>query len=280
MINYNGSLIEQTSNSLENNRAFLYGDAVFETMKSLDGKILFLEDHYFRLMASMRILRMEIPMNFTLEFLEEEILKTIAANNDTISSYRIRITCFRAGVGKYLPTDRSIEYLITIEACKDVLYPIYEKHYEIELYKDFHVSKHLLSTLKTTNRLINITASVFADENDYNNVLLINEDKNIVEAIQGNVFLIQGNQICTPPISDGCVNGILRKKIKALVDKWEEMEWIERSISPFELQKADEIWITNVILGIQPVTKYRKKSFENVIAQKMINRLNAAIRFD
>lgn len=281
MVNFNGSIIEHTQTNLENNRAFLYGDAVFETIKSLDGKILFLEDHYFRLMASMRILRMEIPMNFTMEFLEVEIQKTIVAQNESSASFRIRITCFRTGVGKYHPENRGIEYLIAVEPIASPLYSFdKDKRYEVELYKDFHVSKHLLSTLKTTNRLLNITASIFAEENDYQNVLLINDDKNVVEAIQGNIYVISGNQICTPPISEGCINGILRKKLKSLVEKWEGYEWVERSISPFELQKADEIWISNVIMGIQPVTQYRKKMYTNVVAQQLINRLNAAIRFD
>ena len=62
------------------NRAFLYGDGVFETVKVINNKILFLEDHYFRLMASMRVIRMEIPMNFTMEYLEEQILVLVNKN--------------------------------------------------------------------------------------------------------------------------------------------------------------------------------------------------------
>lgn len=280
MVNFNGTITEYTQTHLADNRAFLYGDAVFETIKSLDGKILFLEDHYFRLMSSMRILRMEIPMYFTMEFLEEEIQKTIAAHPQEATSYRIRITCFRIGKGKYTPDNRNIEYLITTEPLTEALYSITDQAYEIEIFKDFHVSKHLLSTIKSTNRLINITAGIFAEENDYANVLLINEDKNVVEAIHGNVFVVSGNQIATPPISDGCIQGIMRKKIKAIVEKWEEYEWIERSISPFELQKADEIWISNVIMGVQPVTKYRKKEYRADVAKQLVTRLNSVIRLD
>jgi branched-chain amino acid aminotransferase len=70
MINFNGNIVSVENNSLYTNRGFLYGDAVFETLKIVDKKILFWEDHYFRLMASMRIIRMEIPMHFTLEFFE------------------------------------------------------------------------------------------------------------------------------------------------------------------------------------------------------------------
>jgi len=80
MININGTLQENHRIISLENRGYKYGDALFETCKVVHGKILFWEDHYFRLMSSMRIMRMEIPMNFTMEFLESEILKTINAN--------------------------------------------------------------------------------------------------------------------------------------------------------------------------------------------------------
>lgn len=277
MINFNGNLVAQSNTNIEQNRGFLYADAVFETVKLLDGKVLFFEDHYFRLMASMRIIRMEIPLEFTLEYLEAEILKTANALN--LQNARVRLTIFRNGEGKYLPETRSVGFVINAETTS-ALYNNSFEHYEIELFKDFHVSKHLLSTLKTTSKLINITASIFAEENDYNNCLLINEDKNIIEAINGNIFIIKDNVISTPPISDGCVNGILRKKLIEIIKKDENLVFEERSISPFELQKADEIFITNVIIGIQPITKYRKKEYTNAIASKLLVKLNAQIRFN
>ena len=80
MVNLNGELLQDTKFISYENRGYKYGDSVFETCKVVHGKILFWEDHYFRLMASMRIMRMEIPMSFTMEFLETEILKTLEAN--------------------------------------------------------------------------------------------------------------------------------------------------------------------------------------------------------
>ena len=81
MINFNGNLIENANFISNENRGYKYGDALFETLKVVHGKILFWEDHYFRLMASMRIMRMQIPMDFTMEFIEEqEIVNTLEAN--------------------------------------------------------------------------------------------------------------------------------------------------------------------------------------------------------
>jgi len=277
MINFNGNLVAQSNENIEQNRGFLYADAVFETLKVLDGKVLFLEDHYFRLMASMRILRMEIPLEFTLEYLESEILKTINALN--LNNARVRLTVFRNGEGRYQPEQRTVSFVIVAESTGAVYVNTVGK-YEVELFKDFHVSKHLLSTLKTTSCLINITASIFAQENDYENCLLINDEKNVIEAINGNIFVVKDNVISTPPIADGCKNGIIRKKLIEIINKTENLTFEERSISPFELQKADEIFITNIAVGIQSVTQYRKKMFTNTIANSLLMKLNAQIKFN
>ena len=276
MINFNGT-ISSEDNLLTNNRGLLYGDSVFETVKILDGKILFVEDHYFRLMASMRIVRMEIPMNFTMEFFDEQILSLAKAENLEKSS-RARVTIFRKEGGLYLPKDRNVSFLISVSQLENAVYSIEKENYEVELYKDFIVTKHLLSTIKSSNRLINVTGSIFADENGYDNCLLINDDKNVIEALNGNLFMLMGNKLITPPISEGCLNGVMRKQILALARKMESLEVVEEPISPFDLQKADELFVTNVIKGIQPITKYRKKDYEAKISKEILLRLNAQIR--
>ena len=276
MINYNGNVQENSNLTLENNRGFLFGDAVFETVKVVNNTVLFAEDHYFRLMASMRICRMEIPMNFTLEYFEEQILNL--ANSQNISdSCRARMTFFRDSDGFYLPSSNDVGFIVTAQKLNTKEYSVSNDFYEVELYKDFYISKHLLSTLKTTNKMINITGSVFAKENDYHNCILLNDDKSVVEALNGNLFMKIGNTISTPPVSDGCLNGIMRKQLIAIINKMEGYECVEKSISPFDLQKSDELFITNVISGIQPITKYRKKEFGIDFSIKLNDKLNELI---
>lgn len=275
MINLNGDSIVQ-ENVLTQNRAFLYGDAVFETVKIVKGKILFLEDHYFRLMASMRILRMEIPMDFTMEFFEDQVLST-ASNNGFEQSARARITVYRNDGGYYLPTTNTISYLIHTSPLENQFFALENKECEVDLYKDFYISKQLISSLKTTNKVIHVTASIYADENGYNNCIMLNDSKNVVEVLQGNLFMLQGNKLITPPISEGCINGIMRKQVLALAKKIEGLEVVEDVISPFDLQKADELFYTNVIKGIQSITKYRKKEYTNEIAKELVEQLNAFI---
>lgn len=274
MINLNGVFSSHTT-LLPTNRAFLYGDALFETIKIVDNNLLFFEDHYFRLMASMRILRMEIPRSFTQEFLEEQILAT-AQKNNIQQSARARLTVFRNEGGLYLPQTNDVSFMVETTPLGNKKYIFSNTNYEVDLYKDFYVSKLLLSTLKTTNRIINITGSIFANENDLNNCLLLNNEKNVVEALNGNLFLVKDNIVSTPSKSEGCINGILRKQLIALLKK-ENIEVVERAISTFEIQQANELFITNVIQGIQPVTKYRKKEFTTAFSKTLVEKLNNLI---
>ena len=276
MINYNGEILPSDNNLSSSNRAFLYGDGVFETLKIVNNTILFLEDHYFRLMASMRIVRMKIPNNFTLEYLEAQILNLAKAQNCE-NSARVRFTVFRNDGGFYLPNTNSVSFQIQVFPLENTLYSFSDANYEVDLYKDFYISKQLLSTIKTTNKMINITGSIFAEENDLQNCILLNNDKNVVEALNGNLFMLLGTKLITPPISEGCLNGIMRKQILQIAKKIESVEVIEEVISPFDLQKADELFITNVISGIQPITKYRKKEYKTDLAKEILTNLNALI---
>ena len=161
MVKYDGELHPDNQGILgHGNRAFKFGDGVFETLRAVNGTLFFWEDHYFRLMASMRMLRMEIPMSFTLEFLEEEILRTVSANEQSQSATRVRLTVFRKDGGNYAPPSNEISYVIDVNKLEAPFYLINDKPYEVELYKDFYINKDLLSNLKTTNKMLNVVASV------------------------------------------------------------------------------------------------------------------------
>ncbi|WP_299799416.1 aminotransferase class IV [uncultured Maribacter sp.] len=278
MFNFNGELLEDNTSFLnEKNRGVQLGDAVFEELRVLNGDIIFLEDHYLRLMSSMRILRMEIPMNFTMEFMEEEILKSLS-ENDLKEVKQIKFTVFRNSQNDFSKSDNSISYFITSNTLTNPFFILNEGAYEVELFKDFYKNSSMLSNLDTNNKVLNVVGAIYAQENDYQDCLLLNERKQVIEALNGNLFVVKGNQIKTAPITDGCINSILRKKLIDIVSKVNDFEFLEDSISPFELQKADELFIVNNIDGIISITKYRKKDFVNRTAKNLIGKLNAAAR--
>ncbi len=269
MINFNGELQHPDTIKLTSeNRAFKYGDAIFETVKVIRQKVIFWEDHYFRLMSSMRMLRMKIPMEFTLEFLEKEILKTVAVQ-DAAASYRVRLNIYRKDGGLYTPKTNKIAYSIQVN---ENLYQIKDS-YSLDVFKDFYNYSGLLSTIKTNNRMLNTLASIFAQENDLDNCILLNEKKGVVEVTNGNIFIVKGTVVKTPALDQGCIKGIIRSKVIDIILKNKEFTIEETSISPFELQKADEVFITNAIVGIQPVSSYKKKKFTSKVGQKIANNL-------
>ena len=269
MVNYNGKLLarENLNISIEN-RGFKYGDSIFETIKIQHNKIIFWEDHYFRLMSSMRMLRMKIPLKFTLEFLEREIIKTVNASNLNALS-RVRLNVYRKDGGFYTPRTNDIDYTIEVSAIESAV----KERYNIDVFKDFYNFSGLLSTVKTNNRMVNTLASIYAKENDLDSCVIVNERKGVVEVTNGNIFILKGDIIKTPSLEEGCIKGIVRKKIIEIISKNKDYTLEETSISPFEIQKADEVFITNAIVGVQPVTNYKKKTFSidfgNKISQSL-----------
>lgn len=276
MVNFNGTIQKNSAVVIESNRGFLVGDAIFESIKVVHNKVLFLEDHYFRLMASMRICRMEIPMLITMEHFEAQILQLIASLPKS-NSFRVRFSVYRTAEGFYAPVSNEVEFIVTAIPLQQDVYLIEKEQYEVELYKDFYVPKQLLSTLKTNNKMLQIVGNVFAKENGYDNCLVLNDEKNVVEALQNNIFMKCGNEIVTPPITEGCLNGIMRKQVLELLRKKEGIVVKEAVISPFDLQKADELFLTNVISGIQPITKYRKKSYSIDFSKELVKLLNSSL---
>ena len=235
MINLNGNLQSVNNSISANNRGFLYGDGVFDVIKYSAGKLFFWEEHYLRLMASMRILRMNIPDIFTLEYLENEIFKTIQGNELTDKTVKVSLIIVRAEGGEYTPDNFFVDYCIQVQ----------------ELSSPF-----------------------------YQNCILLNHQKNVVGFLNGNLFLVVDNQIITPPLTDGAINGITRKKLIDVIKKTNEYSIIEKTISPFDLQKADELFLTNTTVGIQSVSKYRKKEFQNKIAKNILGKLNTIARLE
>jgi len=265
MVNFNGTLLEKESFQLSlNNRGFSYGDSLFETIRIKEERPRFVEDHYFRLMASPRMIRMEIPMFFTLDYFENQILelvKIVASEN----IFKVKCTVYRKEGGLYTPEVNSIDFLLEVFEGEITR----KEKFEIDLYKDHYVTSGLLSTLKSSNRLLNVVSSIYAKENDLDTCVLVNEQKNVVEVSNANIFLVKGTHIQTPKLLDGCIKGVARKQVVELLEKNADFTIEETSVSPFDLQKADEVFVTNAIVGVQSVTKYRKKHFGTSIAKQI-----------
>ena len=271
MINLNGDLLQAREAAISpDHRAFRYGDGVFETMLFNRGVIHFWEDHYFRLMAAMRILRMEIPMNFSPEFFEEQIESTLEANGIKNEMARVRLQVSRGGSGFYLPdSSANVDFLIQVDQLEGMPYSA-SAGLSIDIFKDHLKPRQLLSGIKSTNSAIYIIAAIWAKENRVDDALLLNEKKEVVESVRSNLFLVSEdqNQLITPPEDSGCLKGIMRKQLVRLAPKM-GLEVVEKAVSPFDLLRVKEIWLCNSIHGVQWVDRYRKNSYTGDLANKM-----------
>ena len=274
MINSNGNLVPSSEAGLSFfNRGFSYGDALFETVKAVGDKLLFWEDHYFRLMASMRLLRMEIPMTFTPEYFVDQCMQLIQAQDVRSPAWRLRLTVFRDSSGRYTPDHNRVAFVIGCEPLPQDRFLDEVTKYMVDLYKDHYVQAAMLPNLKTNNKILNVLGSIFAKENDLDNCILVNDNKEVVEALQSNLFLLFGQEIHTPPLTSGCLDGIVRKQIIRMA-KDLDLTLKETAINPFDLQKADELWLSNSIQGIRAVTNYRRKTYQSQLYLKAVALLN------
>ena len=271
MINFNGKITD-LSDQLINNRAFLYGDAVFETLIIFNDKILFWEDHYFRLMSSMRIIRLDIPDKYTPEFFRENIIK-IHNNISQTGNSRIRINIYRSSGGKYKPEKNTPSFIISCESINYNTYKLNKGHYEVDLYKDYYLDNQLISSIKSNNKIINVVASIYASENGFDNCILLNKDKLVSEFINSNLFIIKDEKIYTPTLKSGCLNGVLRKNLFKILSS-SSFELCEQDLSTFDITQSDEIFGTNIAQGIFSVTKFRKKDYDCSKTKKIITMLN------
>jgi branched-chain amino acid aminotransferase len=270
MINLNGQITTSQPN-LQQNRAFLYGDGLFDTLKVKNGSPVFLDLHYFRLMAGMRQLRMEIPIFFNQNFWKSEILKTIKAIGSKDEA-RVRTSIWRQSEGLYTPTQHDINFLIEASILNDN----FRNNYNIGVYKDILGNTQSINNIKTINRLQNIQASIYASENGWDNCFLLNIEKNISSAINGNIFAFIDNTWYTPPLQDGCIKGIIRDKLLGILPK-HDYQVKEKSLTASDISHADEIFISNSIVDIQPVYSFKRKHYRidnSLKIREILNKLS------
>ena len=119
-------------------------------------------------------------------------------------------------------------------------------------------------------------SSIFADENDLDEAIILNLESNICETTASNIFIVTDKHLITPPLSSGCVNGIVRKQIVENASLW-GYSIEEKNMKTFELIKADEVFLTNSIKWIQWVSRYKKKSFKNDISSDLFQKLQMLV---
>ncbi len=276
-INHNGvvSLVESFSITSAN-RSFRYGDGLFESIRITDYRPHFLKEHLARLLASMKILKMNLNPVLDETFLESAILE-LAKKNNIGADGRVRLTIYRNDGGFYAPDTNATSFLLEVASFDEKDYTLNLKGYTVDLYTEFKKQQNQLSTIKSANSLVYVMASIHAKTNGLEECILLNDKHFIIEAISSNIFAVKNGVLYTPPVSDGCVDGIMRKKIIEVAQN-NRIAVHEISIMQNVLLGADELFLTNATKGIRWVVAYKQKRYFNNTSKKFTEKLNELVK--
>ncbi|MBS1657276.1 MAG: aminotransferase class IV family protein [Bacteroidetes bacterium] len=266
IINYNGKFFPEGSAVFPLNRAVNYGDGLFEGLRIHNGEILFFEDHMSRLFRAMKALKMEVPDSLTSAFLHRQITE-LARANETGSNARIRIGVFRSGGGLYEPQTHASEYFIEIIPMEQG-YEWNEATCKVSVFPDVQKNFSTVSFFKSMNALPYVMAAMFKSENNLGDCFLLNASGKIADAISSNVFWIENGRIFSPPVSDGGVDGVTRKNLIHILAE-NNFPFSERSITPYEMASADEVFLTNVGWGIKPVSQFGDRTYSTRVTRQI-----------
>lgn len=255
---HNGQLFREGKAVISpDNRSFRYGDGLFETIRVLNGHIVFKQLHFERLLRGMSLLRFDIPDYFTAAQMEADII-ALCKKNRIEKDAVIRLVVFRSDGGLYDLDNMRPNYII-----QSMQLPVAKTHVEgieVDVYPDAAKSYSLFSEVKSNNFLPYVMGVLFAKQRGLADALILNQHGRVAESTISNIFWIKNGTIHTPPLTEGCVAGVARR---FLLEQLPQQGYTitEKPLEVNELLQADEVFLTNVIKGVRPVNKFQNKTY-------------------
>ena len=254
----------------------LYGDGVFEGIRSYNGRVFKLDEHLERLYDSAKSIMLEIPIS--IETMKETVLETLRRNHLREAYIRLIIT---RGVGDLgLDPDKCPKPSIIIIADKIVLYPqkFYEDGLEIvtaSVRRNY--AEAINPRIKSLNYLNNILAKIEGKQAGAEEVLMLNAEGYVVECSGDNIFWIKNGTLVTPPVHMGILEGVTRNSV---IDIAREagIRLEERVFTRHDLYIADECFLTGTAAEVIPVVKIDRRAIGDAQPGKITQRLIAAFR--
>ena len=274
-ISLNGKLLQFDSPVLSvANRSFRYGDSLFETVKCVNGVPLFLESHLQRLYAGMEVLEYDWNDQLLKSIINEDI-KRLLIRNRLKDGARLRITIFRNDGGFYTPETNEISVLL--ETFPDVnSYQLNPEGISLGVFDEIFKPIHNFNSLKSANALLYVKAGLAKKSKGVDELIILNSKGLVCETISSNIFMVIHNRLVTPPLSEGCLPGIMRQNILALAETL-GLEVLETPVGINALEQAEEVFISNAISGVKWVKGYESKRYFHKISAKIITELNQVI---
>ena len=268
----NGEMLGTNQPFMKDNRAFRFGDGVFESIRILNGLPYNLQFHIERMLEGANILSLDIPIHFSADYFKAQI-ESLIEKNSIQAGGKARISLFRDGEGVYFSESDKAMFFIEASHLPNNYFILNENGLMVDIYSEMNKSVNILSKYKSCNSLLPIMAANFAKKNKLQECFILNAKGKIIESISSNVFIVSNGVLYTPPLEDGCIGGIMRMNvINTAIENG--ITVYENSLSPQNLLAADEIFLTNAIQGIQWVGGYKSKRYFNKISKKILELIN------
>ena len=234
------------------NRAFQYGDGIFETLLFSKGKICYLADHWERLSAGCAALKIRLPDGLSPDYLSETVTKLTAGES---GAFRIRLQVWRQPGGFYTPQSHDADFYLSVQPFEKAAVVIKQKAVFLEQPR-LHFSS--FSQFKTCNSLPYILASIARQELQADEVMLTDYRNFIAECSASNIFWMQGDVLCTPALETGCIAGIMRKQVLQKARSL-GIQTNEGLFTPQHLLEMAETVFTTNVTGIFPIGQVAEK---------------------
>ncbi|MFC5411007.1 aminotransferase class IV [Larkinella bovis] len=243
----NGDVLPEEAICLSpNDRAFQYGDGLFETLRYERRQVRFWPDHYDRLNRGMAALSLQSPLPFDPDSLHTQIIDLLQANQLENQTSRIKLQVWRQPGGLYTPTGFQADYLITARSGPG--FALTEKA-KAGFFEDLRLSPSPVSAYKTLNALPYVLAGLAKQQQQADDMILLDTHGHLAECIASNLFWLQGDHLFTPALASGCIDGVLRRQLFRLAPQ-SGLTVQEGLFRPDALAGADAVFCTN-ISGIQ-----------------------------
>jgi branched-chain amino acid aminotransferase len=254
------------------NRAFSFADGFFESIRVVGGVPRNVELHYGRIVDSCAGHRMELPDDFTRERFSAALQDLAQASGIREGGY-IRVTCYRSGGGRYLPLQHRMTWVGIAKPLEDNHFVLNERGLKVDIYTDMRKPLSPLANFKNLAATLYVQSAVWAEAGGFDEALILNDQHQIIESTRSNIFLASNGVLYTPGLECGPVGGVMRAAVIGVAQA-AGMKVYECNLSPQELLRADELFLTNALRGIQWVSSYRTKRYFSTTAQQLTHLLN------
>lgn len=220
----------------------LFGFGLFETVRAYRGRILAADAHWARLLNGADKLGLRLRQS------KDELT---GIGHDLLEHNKQKDAAIRISLYKGIDED-----ILEMHLRTDWFYPpnLYKEGVKVILGPHPINEKSRLTSLKTTNRIPNVLASQAAKRHNALEGLLLNTEGRIAEGSRSNIFWVERDTLMTPPLSDGCLDGVTRRKTIELAREL-GVSIREQSLTPDELAQANEAFLTSTLLMVMPIAE-------------------------